>query len=176
MLVQEQTISSSSITIKKARTMKKSTTTPSFIQSLMDDLLVEILTKVASHSFHDPYSEKMVCNKFNQLTKNDRIFEHINIRIFEMVNLLTSWSRDEKVFNFLKSCRECNNFEALYSQKMRCYFGYNNSELGIKSLKTVIPKDYQAATYIYGVILVCHGGMKKRKASSFYILSTFRNW
>ncbi|KAB2606265.1 hypothetical protein D8674_005982 [Pyrus ussuriensis x Pyrus communis] len=60
----------------------------------------------------------MVCNKFNQLTKHDHIFEYINILIFERVNPLTSWSRNKEVFNFLKRCRECNNSEALYSQKM----------------------------------------------------------
>ncbi|KAM1815540.1 hypothetical protein ACFX12_000038 [Malus domestica] len=67
MLVQAQTTSSSCRTMKKGRAIKKSTTTPTFIQSLPNELLLEIHTNVASRSFCSLYSAKMVCKKFNQL-------------------------------------------------------------------------------------------------------------
>ncbi|TQD72338.1 hypothetical protein C1H46_042125 [Malus baccata] len=138
----------------------------------MDELLLEILTKVTSCSFHSPYSAKMVCKKFNQLAQHDRIFEHINIRRFERVNPLTSWSIDEEIYKFLERCREWNNLNALYNQGMQWYFRYDNFELGIESLKMMITKGHQASSY---VILVLHRGMKKRKASILCILSTVRN-
>ncbi|RXH71416.1 hypothetical protein DVH24_018771 [Malus domestica] len=74
--------------------------------------------QVASHSFHFLYSAKIVCKNFNQLAQHGWIFKHINNQRFERVNPLTSQSRDEEVYNFLKQCRECNNLEPLYSQGM----------------------------------------------------------
>ncbi|RXH88418.1 hypothetical protein DVH24_000017 [Malus domestica] len=53
--------------------------------------------KVSSRSFHDLYSAKLVCKKFNQLGQHDRIFEEINIWTFDRVNPLTSWTTDEQV-------------------------------------------------------------------------------
>ncbi|KAB2626252.1 F-box protein [Pyrus ussuriensis x Pyrus communis] len=142
-------------TMKKGKAMKKGTTTPTFIQSLRDELLLELLTKVTACSFHSLYSAKMVCKKFNQLAQHDHIFEHISIQRFERVDLLTSRRRHEEMYKFLERCREFNNLEALYTQRMRWYFKYNNFELRIESLKTKISKGCQASTYVYSAILVC---------------------
>ncbi|RXH87378.1 hypothetical protein DVH24_034278 [Malus domestica] len=109
-------------TMKKGRVMKKGTTTPDFIQSLPNKLLLGILTKVGSRSLRSLYSTKLVYKKFNQLVQHDRIFEHISIRRFERVNPLTSRRRHEEVYKFLKWCTEWNNPEALYTQGMRWYF------------------------------------------------------
>ncbi|KAB2597112.1 hypothetical protein D8674_000032 [Pyrus ussuriensis x Pyrus communis] len=98
--------------------MKKGTMTLTFIQSLLDELLLEILTKVASCSFYSLYLAKMVCKKLNQLAQHDRILEHISIRRFERVDP----RRHEEVYKFLERCKECTNPEALYTQGMRLYF------------------------------------------------------
>ncbi|RXH87817.1 hypothetical protein DVH24_034717 [Malus domestica] len=135
--------------------MKKGTTAPTFIQSLPNELFLEILTKAAFRSFHFLYSVKMVCKKFNQLTQHDRIFEHINIQIFKK-------RRHEEVYKFLEWCTKCNNPVAMYTQGMRWYFRYNNFELEIKSMKTAISKHHQALTYVYGAILVCRGDERER--------------
>ncbi|KAB2608490.1 F-box protein [Pyrus ussuriensis x Pyrus communis] len=58
---------------------------------------------------------------------------------------------------------------------MQWYFRYNNSVLGIEYLKMTISKGHQASAYVYGVILVFHEGMKKKKASTLCILSIVRN-
>ncbi|KAB2635808.1 F-box protein [Pyrus ussuriensis x Pyrus communis] len=132
--------------------MKKGSMTPTFIQSLQDELVLEIFTKVASYFFRSLYFAKMVCNKFNQFAQHDSVFKHIRIQRFERVDLLTSRSKDEEVYKFLERCRE------------------------IESLKTAISKGHQASTYVYDAILVCQEEKKKRKASGFSILSTIRNW
>ncbi|RXH88524.1 hypothetical protein DVH24_000123 [Malus domestica] len=134
--------------MKKARTTKKDTTTPLFIQSLMGDLLVEILTKVASRSFHDLYSTKMVCKKFNQIAKHNRIFKHINIHTFERLN------PDEQVSKFLKCCRDCI-FENDDLQES------SSSDVSLQCDLGAPPEG---------------GGIQSRKASSFCILSTIRKW
>lgn len=114
------------------RAMHQGITTPSFIEALPDELLLEIQTKVTSQSFHDLYSAKIVCKKFNHLRQHDRIFKEINLRSFEGVNPLSSWSTDEQPSKFFKRCKECNNFEALYTQAMEWYFQNNKSEFRIE--------------------------------------------
>lgn len=65
--------------MKKTKAIDQGTTTPSFIEALPDELLQEILTKVASRSFHDLSLAKMVCKKFNHMGQHNRIFKEINI-------------------------------------------------------------------------------------------------
>ncbi|RXH70671.1 hypothetical protein DVH24_013417 [Malus domestica] len=99
---------------------QKGTTTLTFIQSLSNKFLMEILTtKVTSGFLRSLYSTKMVCKKFNQLAEHDHILEHISIQRFERVDSLTSQRRHEKVYKFLEQCRECNNPEALCTRRIR---------------------------------------------------------
>ncbi|KAB2602859.1 F-box protein [Pyrus ussuriensis x Pyrus communis] len=156
-------------TMKKGRVMKKGTTTPTFIQSLLNELLLGILTRLVPAPYI-PYIQKNWCTR--SLTNSSNmtcIFEHISIRRFERVDPLTSQRRHEEVYKFLEWCIEWNNPEALYTQGMQWYFQYNNSELGIDYLKTVISKGHQASMYVYGA-LAMQGRMKKKEASALCIL------
>ncbi|KAB2603968.1 F-box protein [Pyrus ussuriensis x Pyrus communis] len=123
--------------------MKKGTTTPTLIQSFLDEPLLEILTTVDSRSFCFLYLAKMMCK---------------HIQRFERVNPLTSWRRHEKVYKFMNGAgsapipRPCTH-EGCDSTSNR----YNNSKLGIDYLKTAISKDHQESMYIYSAILVCQG-------------------
>ncbi|KAB2622386.1 F-box protein [Pyrus ussuriensis x Pyrus communis] len=102
--------------------MKQAKTTSTPTQSLLHELLVQKLTKVVSRSLKYLFLAKMVCKKFNQISQDNRIFEHINIREFEGFNPFTSWSNNEDVSTFLKRCMECGNSNALYMLGMDTSF------------------------------------------------------
>ncbi|RXH75715.1 hypothetical protein DVH24_039414 [Malus domestica] len=91
----------------------------------------------------------MVCKKFNQIDKDDHIFEHINIREIEGFNLLN-------VSKFLKRCTNCGNSNALYMLGMTYFFQDNKEDARIEAMKMAISKGHEVNIDVYAIILVCY--------------------
>jgi hypothetical protein len=112
---------------------------------LLNDMLTEVLTKVASSSFTDLFKAKLTCRDLSGLVEE---------------NILHSWYTNAKVM-FLKCCKESGNPDAIFREGMHGYFTSKNLELVLKLLETTHEKGHIEATYIYSIILICLGGQLK---------------
>jgi hypothetical protein len=122
---------------------------------LLNDMLTEVLTKVASSSFTDLFKAKLTCRDLSGLVEEDHIFQQSSLE-----NILHSWYTNAKVM-FLKCCKESGNPDAIFREGMHGYFTSKNLELVLKLLETTHEKGHIEATYIYSIILICLGGQLK---------------
>jgi hypothetical protein len=127
------------------------------IDILPNNMLTEVLTKVASSSFTDLFKVKLTCRDLCGLAEEDHIFQQASLE-----NILHSWCTNAKVL-FLKCCKESGNPDAIFREGMHGYFTSKNLELGLKLIETAHKKGHIEATYIYSIILICLGGQLKHQ-------------
>jgi hypothetical protein len=128
------------------------------IISLPNNMLMEVLTKVASSSFTDLFKSKLTCRDLCGLIEEDHIFQQVSL---EKINP-HSWCTNVEVM-FLSRCKESRNPDAIFREGMHGYFTSKNPELGLKLLEKTYEKGHIEASYIYSVILICHGGQLKHQ-------------
>jgi hypothetical protein len=134
------------------------------INILPNDMLTEVLTKVASSSFTDLFKAKLTCRDLCRLVEDDHIFQQASLE-----NILHSWCTNAEVM-LLKRCKESGNPDAIFREGMHEYFTSKNPEFGLKLLETTHEKGHIEATYIYSIILICLGSQLKHQ--SLQILSS----
>ncbi|KAJ7979073.1 F-box protein [Quillaja saponaria] len=115
------------------------------INSLPNELLQQVLARVAATSFSDIYNAKLSCKAFLGAAEDDFIFEHISMDKFPR----NSWDPSNKVFSFLKRCLQSGNAEALYRKGMMDYFSDLQIESGRECLKRAAQKGHMEAKYVY---------------------------
>jgi hypothetical protein len=99
------------------------------IISLPNNMLMEVLTKVASSSFVDLFKAKLICKDFCGLAEEDHIFQQVSL---EKISLF--WCTKVEVL-FLRRCKECENPYTLFREGIYWYFTLKNPELGLKFLE-----------------------------------------
>ncbi|KAK7330232.1 hypothetical protein VNO77_24420 [Canavalia gladiata] len=130
------------------------------IKSLPKDLLVEVIARVASHSFVDLHNIKMCCKDFLNASEENYVWRQVCLDKFPLIQ----FSPNDKVSSFLKRCRESENLESLYREGLREYFNYPNGNIGgLESLKIASEKGHKEAKYVYGMILLCSQDDESRK-------------
>jgi hypothetical protein len=127
------------------------------IDILPNNMLTEVLTKVASFSFIDLFKAKLTCRDLCGLAEEDHIFQQASLE-----NILHSWCTNAEVL-FLKRCKESGNPDVIFKEGMHGYFTSKNPKLGLKLLETAHEKGHIEATYIYSIILICLGGQLKHQ-------------
>lgn len=128
------------------------------IKSLPNDLLMEVLAKVASTSLTDLYKAKQSCKDFYGLAKDDYIFERVSLKELPLV-----WNTRDEVLSFLSRCKESGNPDALFREGIYGYFSSKNPGPGLEFLEKASRKGHVEASYIYGLILICSGGQLKQR-------------
>jgi len=128
------------------------------IKSLPSDLLMEVLTKVASASFTDLFNAKLSCKDFYGLTEEDHIFQQVSLKELPLI-----WCTKDEVLFFLKRCKESGNPDALFREGIYGYFSSKNPEPGLEFLEKASRKGHVEASYIYSLILICSGGRLKQQ-------------
>ncbi|XP_059451409.1 putative F-box protein At1g67623 [Corylus avellana] len=135
------------------------------IKSLPNDLLMEVLVKVASASLTDLLKLKLSCKDFCGLVEDDYIFQHVSLKELPLV-----WCTRDEVLSFLKRCKQSGNPDALFREGIYGYFSSKNPGLGLEFLEKASKKEHIEATYMYGLILICSGGPLKQHG--FQLLSS----
>ncbi|GLT69072.1 hypothetical protein SLA2020_412520 [Shorea laevis] len=98
------------------------------IKSLPNDLLMEVLAKVASASFTDLFKAKLSCKDFYRLAEDDYVFQHVSLKEFPLV-----WCTREELLYFLRRCKESGNPDALFREGIYGYFSSKNPKPGLDS-------------------------------------------
>ncbi|WJZ81565.1 hypothetical protein VitviT2T_001403 [Vitis vinifera] len=127
----------------------------STIEYLPSDLLIEVLTRVATSSFTDLFNAKLSCRNFLEASDDKFIMKNISIEKFPAIPW---WQVKDEVSSFLKACKESGNPEALYRQGMMEFFSWKKVESGEEYLKRALEMEHMEASYVYGIILLCKGG------------------
>ncbi|XP_023549317.1 putative F-box protein At1g67623 [Cucurbita pepo subsp. pepo] len=122
---------------------------PSTIESLPNDLLIEILAKVAAYSIKDLVHAKLATKEFLKASNHDYIFQHASTGNFRTLR----WKIDPEFWSFMGKCVNNGNPEALYRSGMLEFFSQCREANGMKYLKLSAQKDYLEACYVYGIIL-----------------------
>jgi hypothetical protein len=73
------------------------------IISLPNDMLIEVLTKVASSSFNDLFKAKISCSDLCRLADDDQIFQQLSLKKISLF-----WPKNSEV-TFLRCYKESGN-------------------------------------------------------------------
>ncbi|XP_010415295.1 PREDICTED: putative F-box protein At1g67623 [Camelina sativa] len=147
--------------------IKKSWKTRICLDSLPEDLLVEISSCIAASSLSEVRNLRLVSKPFRHICDDGYVLRRLSLQ----ETPLFPWHRDHETFsNFFKRCRKNGNPEALYRKGFIYYFLQNREHKGLKHLAKAAEKGHKEAKYVYGLILICLGGQTKQKG--FKILSS----
>ncbi|XP_057969606.1 putative F-box protein At1g67623 [Malania oleifera] len=144
-----------------AKIMKRKICVPNrTIKSLPEEMLTEVLARVASSSLTDLCNAKLSCRDFLGAADDNYIFEHASMEKFPVA----PWPVSEEASSFLRRCKECGNAEALYREGMVEYFSKMGVDSGLEYLKRAAEKGHVEASYVYGIILLCTGGQPNQRS------------
>ncbi|XP_076956587.1 F-box protein At2g35280-like [Bidens hawaiensis] len=124
------------------------------VRSLPQELLVDVLARVASASFTDLFNAKLSCKEFMDSTTDDYISQCISIDKFPIMQWLPPSTR---AHSFLTDCFNKGNPESLFRHGMFDYFKEADIESGLEYLKRAVDKGHPEAIYVYGMILLSRG-------------------
>lgn len=137
------------------------------LDSLPEDLLVEISSCIATSSLSEVRNLRLVSKSFRHYCDDRYVLGRLSLREIPIF----PWRHNLKRFsNFNKRCCKNGNPEALYRKGFLYYFKDNRNHKGLKYLAKAAKKGNKEAKYVYGLILICLGGKTKQKG--FKILSS----
>ncbi|XP_027345373.1 putative F-box protein At1g67623 [Abrus precatorius] len=140
--------------LKKTRkpTFKNASSPTTAIQSLPKDMLVEVVARVASHSFTDLHSMKMCCWDFLDASEDSYVWQQVSLDKFPLIQ----WFPNDKALSFLKRCKQSGNIECVCRDGFIEFFCHPNENMGdLEILKVAAEKGHMEAKYMYGMILLC---------------------
>ncbi|KAH0748690.1 hypothetical protein KY290_027922 [Solanum tuberosum] len=137
----------------------------SAIESLPNELLTDIVARVASTSFQNYINAKLSCKVFHEVANERYVYQNATLAEF---SIEPSWEKEKqekinKVASFLELCRECGNTEALYRKGVMDFFKDDMPELASEFLKRAAKGGHIGAFYVIGIIMVFMGGEFKQK-------------
>ncbi|KAE7998087.1 hypothetical protein FH972_002665 [Carpinus fangiana] len=148
----------SSLGVSKATGKRRRGQHKAGIKSLPNDLLMELLAKIASASFTDLLNVKSSCKDFHELGEDDYVFQHVTLKELPLV-----WYTKNEVSSLLRRCKEIENPDALFREGICGYFSSKDQGPGLEFLEKASRKGHVEASYIYGLILICSGGQLKQQ-------------
>ncbi|XP_010474189.1 PREDICTED: putative F-box protein At1g67623 [Camelina sativa] len=157
----------SSSLFSSSSSIRKSRKTRICLDSLPEELLVEISSSIAASSLSEVRSLRLVSKPFRNICDDQYVLCRLSLQETPMF----PWNHDHETFsNFFKRCRKNGNPEALFRRGFLHYFLDNREHKGLKYLAKAAEKGNKEAKYVYGLILICLGGQTKQKG--FKILSS----
>ncbi|XP_016454997.1 putative F-box protein At1g67623 [Nicotiana tabacum] len=148
---------------KYNKKLKKRVVNSSNIKSLPNELLSEVIARVAFSSFTDYINAKLSCKIFNGVSNDQYIYRHMSMEEFP---LGPPWKRDKeekekKVSLFMRMCRENGNAEALYRKGVIDFFRKERPKYAIECLVKAAEGGHLGAEYVISIIQVLIGGELK---------------
>ncbi|KAL0801181.1 hypothetical protein Bca101_056357 [Brassica carinata] len=150
------------------------------LDSLPDDLLVEISSRTAASSLSAVRNLRLVSKTFKRTCDEKYVISRLSLHELDLLTWyhyqdpeldyqgselerkvrieLERKVRTKRLSNFYRRCRRNGNPEALYRQGIINYFRRNQKRRGLKLLSQAAKKGNKEAIYIYGLILICGGG------------------
>lgn len=153
------------------------------LNSLPNDLLVEIFSRVASSSLSETHNLQLVSRSIRNLCNDQYVIERLPLHEIDLFPWFhRNRNRNRESFSRLfKRCLRNGNPEALYRKGLVSCFSLDNKYFRLDSddeqghkriayLAKAAEKGNKKAQYVYGMILICLGD-KARKQKGFKVLS-----
>ncbi|KAK9292663.1 hypothetical protein L1049_020641 [Liquidambar formosana] len=141
----------------------------SAIALLPNELVIQVLGRVAAASHTDLFNAKLSCKLFHEVSDDTYVYQQVSLERFPVV----PWPTSEQASSFFEKCKECGNPEALYRQGLIEYFDHMRLELGLQCIKRAANLGHVEASYILGIILLCSGEEFRQQA--IQLLDSIRN-
>ncbi|KAK8703052.1 hypothetical protein V6N13_021382 [Hibiscus sabdariffa] len=138
------------LSTRKPRTRKGKTNPFPTIFSLPNELIAEVLARVAAISVSDLFNVVLSCKVFHRIAGDDYILRHVSLEKFPVI----PWGSTEQAF-FLDKCKRSGHPEALYREGVIGYFSFGKVEEGLNCLNNAAKAGHLGASYVLGVILLC---------------------
>ncbi|KAH7840378.1 hypothetical protein Vadar_016186 [Vaccinium darrowii] len=135
------------------RTRRRSRSKEAPVDSLPNELLIEVLARVAAHSLTDLFNAKLSCKAFYEASKDSSVFQQISLEELQIV----PWRISREAYFFFNKCMESGNPEALYRQGVVDYFSFMRLEYGIEYLQRAANSGHDGAMYTLGIISLFSG-------------------
>lgn len=129
----------------------------SLLESLPQDLLGEILSRVASSSREDIGNCLLVSKTISSAVEDERVFNKLNLRP-QTMNPQTTFVQYNSLMD---KCIRSDNPAAHYIEGVKQYFVYDNTVLGMYHLRKSAEGSYGNGTYLYAILLLCTGNQEE---------------
>lgn len=156
-----------SSSLSSSSSFRKSQERTNFLDSLPEELRVEISSSIAASSLSAVRNLRLVSKSFRHICDDKNVLNRLSLH---EIPLFPWFHNPQRFSNFFKRCRRNGNPEALYRKGLIDYFLDNHKHKGLKYLAEAAEKGNTEAKYVYGLILICLGDKTKQKG--FKILSS----
>jgi len=147
----------------------------SIVKALPNDLLVDIVGKVALGSMVDLCKIKLSCKEFLSASEDRFVYQHASLDKFALIPL--PWFIAEKETSFLRRCRESGNLEILYREGMEQYFSTSMlNNLGFVNIKKAALKGHHDAKYVYSMLLMANCEDKEGRKLGYDLFGELKNF
>lgn len=135
----------------KSRTGPRKSNFPTNISCLPQELLIEVVARVASSSTADLVNLKTTSRYLSTVSNDGYVLQHASMDKIprDMWPLRSHGAR-----TFLGLCKKYGNPEALFRDGVFEYFSVLELDSGFKKLKKAANKGHGEANYLYGMILL----------------------
>lgn len=130
------------------------------LESLPQDLLGEILSKVAHHSCSDIRVCMQVSPRLTEAVHDYRVYKSLNLRMLAMNPLDTI----DNYQPLMEICLRNGNPEAHYIEGIKEYFYNHNTTNGLLHLQQSADGSYKEGIYLYGIVMLCRGNIEEGKS------------
>ncbi|KAF8096419.1 hypothetical protein N665_0309s0045 [Sinapis alba] len=131
------------------------------LESLPQDLLGEILSRVASSSREDIRNCLTVSRTISEAVQDDRVFKNLSLRQ-QAMNPLSTYGRYHQL---MERCLRSENPAAHFIEGIKHFFVQDSTTMGLFHLKKSSEGSYDNGTYLYGLLLLCTGNRQEGRMS-----------
>lgn len=125
----------------------------SSIEALPNDLLRDIITRVARFSRRDVRQVMQSSPELAKHAPHKEVYKCLNLK---PIAKNPSWAINNYK-QLMERCLASGNIEAHYIKGIQAYFQENNTITGLEHLKISADGLYDDAIYLYGILMLCRG-------------------
>ncbi|XP_073130139.1 F-box protein At2g35280-like [Henckelia pumila] len=124
------------------------------IETLPNELVSEVLGRVAASSIIDIINAKLSCKTFKEIGEDSHVYHHMSLNK-KFIDSWTPLSQEQQVF--LNKCWNSENPELFYRQAMLDYFNRGDMESACKYLLKAVDARHVGALYLTCIMLILSG-------------------
>ncbi|XP_071687870.1 putative F-box protein At1g67623 [Rutidosis leptorrhynchoides] len=123
-------------------------TQANILETLSQDMLVEIFSRVGQDSSEQLLILKLVCKSFLMLPGDPLVCKRMSLDRWD----LRPW-RNPKMDYIIRRCLLFGNCNAIFRRGLINYFDKSYTELGLRLLEKAVNSQIIEAVYVYGLIM-----------------------
>ncbi|XP_071694956.1 putative F-box protein At1g67623 [Rutidosis leptorrhynchoides] len=123
-------------------------TQANILETLPQDMLVEIFSRVGQDSSEQFFILKLVCKRFLKLSDDPLVCKRMSLDRRDLV----PW-RNPKMDYIIRRCLLFGNPNAIFRRDLINYFDKSYTELRLRLLEEAVNSQIIEAVYVYGLIM-----------------------